>query len=112
MCRPLQSRGPLLGDRDDSVLARQTGGPVTGDRGGNGCCWSAQLGPAHGGQDVPPCVAPARASDGQEDRPQQRGLPHRVVGGPHAAHAAGQEQRGDLESARGSLGDVQDAGDD
>jgi hypothetical protein len=29
----------------------------------------------------------------------------------HAAHAAGQEQRGDVESARGSLGDVQDAGD-
>ncbi|WP_406111797.1 hypothetical protein OG698_47220 [Streptomyces sp. NBC_01003] len=50
-------------------------------------------------------------SHGQEDRAQQRGLPHRVVGGAHAAHAAGQEQRGDDESARGSLGDVQDVGD-
>ncbi|WP_433446647.1 hypothetical protein ACQPXS_03090 [Streptomyces sp. CA-142005] len=30
---------------------------------------------------------------------------------PPADPTVGQEQRGDLESARGSLGDVQDAGD-
>lgn len=87
------------------LVSRHGRGAVAAGAVGRGC------GPVATGDGRAMATAGPGRSHGQEDCAQQRGLPHRVVGGAHAAHAAGQEQRGDVESARGSLRDVQDVGD-
>jgi acetyl esterase/lipase len=54
---------PMLDDRNDSASLQQMDGRDIWDRGWNGFGWTALLGPARGGLDVPPYAAPARATD-------------------------------------------------
>jgi len=54
---------PMLDDRNDSASLRQMDGRDVWDRSWNGFGWTALLGPARGGSDVPPYAAPARATD-------------------------------------------------
>lgn len=54
---------PMLDDRNDSASLRQMDGRDVWDRSWNGFGWSALLGSARGGPDVPPYAAPARATD-------------------------------------------------
>lgn len=54
---------PMLDDRSDSVSAVQMQGHGAWDRTANATAWSAYLGPAAGGPDVPGTAAPAREVD-------------------------------------------------
>jgi acetyl esterase/lipase len=54
---------PMLDDRGESASMRQMDGHDFWDRGWNGFGWSALLGSARGGPDVPAYAAPARATD-------------------------------------------------
>ncbi|MEY9849033.1 acetyl esterase/lipase [Streptacidiphilus sp. BW17] len=54
---------PMLDDRNDSPSALQMDGVDFWDRSFNGFGWSALLGDAQGGPDVPAYAAPARATD-------------------------------------------------
>lgn len=54
---------PMLDDRNDSGSLRQMDGRDIWDRSWNGFGWTALLGSARGGPDVPPYAAPARAAD-------------------------------------------------
>ena len=54
---------PMLDDRNESTSARQMTGRGTWDRTANATAWSAYLGAAGGGRDVPVYAAPARATD-------------------------------------------------
>ena len=54
---------PMLDDRDDTPSGRQMAGKGVWDRTSNNTGWSALLGDLHGGPDVPPYAAPARAAD-------------------------------------------------
>jgi acetyl esterase/lipase len=54
---------PMLDDRNDTVSAHQMAGVGAWDRTANETAWTAVLGDARGGPDVPPYAAPARASD-------------------------------------------------
>jgi acetyl esterase/lipase len=54
---------PMLDDRNESASLRQMDGRDIWDRTWNGFGWTALLGPARGGSDVPPYAAPARATD-------------------------------------------------
>jgi acetyl esterase/lipase len=54
---------PMLDDRNDSVSAQQMAGVGVWDRTANQTGWSALLGDAVGGPDVPAYAAPARATD-------------------------------------------------
>ncbi|MFD5813288.1 alpha/beta hydrolase [Streptomyces sp. NPDC127038] len=54
---------PMLDDRNDSVSAHQMAGVGAWDRTANETAWTAVLGDARGGPDVPAYAAPARATD-------------------------------------------------
>lgn len=54
---------PMLDDRDESVSAQQMAGVGVWDRTSNHTGWTALLGDAAGGPDVPAYAAPARATD-------------------------------------------------
>jgi acetyl esterase/lipase len=54
---------PMLDDRNDSVSARQMEGLGVWDRTANDTGWTALLGAARSGADVPAYAAPARATD-------------------------------------------------
>ncbi|MGW3917603.1 alpha/beta hydrolase [Streptomyces sp. NPDC005070] len=54
---------PMLDDRNDSPSAHQMAGVGAWDRTANETAWTAVLGDARGGPDVPAHAAPARASD-------------------------------------------------
>ncbi|MEU4243277.1 alpha/beta hydrolase [Actinoplanes sp. NPDC026619] len=54
---------PMLDDRNDTVSAIQMAGLGVWDREANRMGWSALLGDRHGGPDVSPYAAPARAAD-------------------------------------------------
>ncbi|HEY0002593.1 MAG TPA: alpha/beta hydrolase fold domain-containing protein [Actinoplanes sp.] len=54
---------PMLDDRNDTVSARQMAGLGVWDQASNETGWRALLGDAHGGPDVSPYAAPARATD-------------------------------------------------
>ncbi|MET8101695.1 alpha/beta hydrolase [Streptomyces sp. NPDC005236] len=54
---------PMLDDRNDSLSAHQMAGVGAWDRTANETAWTAVLGDARGGPDVPAYAAPARASD-------------------------------------------------
>ncbi|MFE4696614.1 alpha/beta hydrolase [Streptomyces sp. NPDC056738] len=54
---------PMLDDRNDTVSAHQMAGVGAWDRTANETAWTAVLGAARGGPDVPAYAAPARASD-------------------------------------------------
>jgi acetyl esterase/lipase len=54
---------PMLDDRDQSVSSHQFGDAPIWSRASNRTGWSALLGPAKGGFEVPPYAAPARATD-------------------------------------------------
>ena len=54
---------PMLDDRNDTPSAVQMAGLGIWDRGANEVGWTALLGDARGGPDVPAYAAPARASD-------------------------------------------------
>jgi acetyl esterase/lipase len=54
---------PMLDDRNDTPSAHQMAGVGAWDRTANETAWTAVLGEARGGPDVPAYAAPARASD-------------------------------------------------
>jgi acetyl esterase/lipase len=54
---------PMLDDRNDTPSAQQMEGLGVWDRWVNDMAWTALLGRARGGPDVPPYAAPARADD-------------------------------------------------
>ncbi|MEY2245531.1 alpha/beta hydrolase [Streptomyces sp. BF23-18] len=54
---------PMLDDRNDTPSAYQMAGVGAWDRTANETAWTAVLGEARGGPDVPAYAAPARASD-------------------------------------------------
>ncbi|MEV8034236.1 alpha/beta hydrolase [Streptomyces sp. NPDC086182] len=54
---------PMLDDRNDTPSAHQMAGVGAWDRTANSTAWTAVLGDARGGPDVPAYAAPARASD-------------------------------------------------
>jgi acetyl esterase/lipase len=54
---------PMLDDRNDTPSAVQMAGLGIWDRGANEVGWTALLGDARGGPNVPAYAAPARASD-------------------------------------------------
>ena len=54
---------PMLDDRNDTPSARQMAGRGIWDRTANETGWTALLGSARGGPDVPAYAAPARATD-------------------------------------------------
>ncbi|GAA2515779.1 alpha/beta hydrolase [Winogradskya humida] len=54
---------PMLDDRNNSGSVRQMAGRDIWDATWNGVGWTALLGDARGGPDVPPYAAPARATD-------------------------------------------------
>jgi acetyl esterase/lipase len=54
---------PMLDDRNDTPSAHQMAGGRTWNRQDNHVGWTALLGAARGGPDVPPHAAPARAAD-------------------------------------------------
>jgi acetyl esterase/lipase len=54
---------PMLDDRNDTPSAVQMAGLGLWDRSANEVGWTALLGAARGGPDVPPYAAPARAAD-------------------------------------------------
>jgi acetyl esterase/lipase len=54
---------PMLDDRNDTPSSRQMAGLGVWDRAANEIGWTALLGDAHGGPDVSPYAAPARATD-------------------------------------------------
>jgi acetyl esterase/lipase len=54
---------PMLDDRNDTPSARQMAGLGVWDRTANETGWTALLGEARGGPDVPAYAAPARATD-------------------------------------------------
>ncbi|MFI5613754.1 alpha/beta hydrolase [Amycolatopsis sp. NPDC051903] len=54
---------PMLDDRNDTPSAFQMQGLGVWDQTANDIGWTALLGPARGGPDVPPYAAPARAAD-------------------------------------------------
>ncbi|MGW1065299.1 alpha/beta hydrolase [Streptomyces aureus] len=54
---------PMLDDRNDSPSAHQMAGVGAWDRTANETAWTAVLGEARGGPDVPAYAAPARATD-------------------------------------------------
>ena len=54
---------PMLDDRNDTASARRVTDPELWCRKSNGLAWQAYLGAAHGGADISPYAAPARATD-------------------------------------------------
>lgn len=54
---------PMLDDRNDTPSSVQMAGRGVWDRAANEVGWTALLGDAHGGPDVSPYAAPARATD-------------------------------------------------
>ncbi|ASU81684.1 esterase [Nocardiopsis gilva YIM 90087] len=54
---------PMLDDRNDTPSAHQMAGRGVWDQASNEVGWSALLGERRGTEDVPPCAAPARATD-------------------------------------------------